>query len=116
MIELIAVKLKKFRHLFRHLYSREVLSPLCATQNATIRTSFTLLLTQYGAKVKIMVFSILEKNAFTSSWSPDGGLIALAILLVICVVWPITAIVIVPFVILSLLIGFAIRPFQPKDH
>ncbi len=48
--------------------------------------------------------------------SGKGGLIALAILLVICVVWPITAIVIVPFVILSLLIGFAIRPFQPKDH
>ena len=48
--------------------------------------------------------------------SGKGGLIALGILIGICVIWPITAIVIVPFIIISLLIGFAIRPFLPKDH
>ena len=45
-----------------------------------------------------------------------GGLIVLGILILTCLVFPITAIVIVPFIIISLLIGFAIRPFQPKDH
>ena len=45
-----------------------------------------------------------------------GGLIVLGILIIICFIFPITAIVIVPFIIISLLIGFAIRPFQPKDH
>ena len=45
-----------------------------------------------------------------------GGLIVLGILILTCLVFPITAIVIVPFIIISLLIGFAIRPFLPKDH
>ena len=45
-----------------------------------------------------------------------GGLIVLGILILTCLVFPITAIVIVPFIIISLLIGFAIRPCQPKDH
>lgn len=44
-----------------------------------------------------------------------GGLIALGILTIICVIFPISTIVIVPFIIISLLIGFAIRPFQAKD-
>ncbi len=48
--------------------------------------------------------------------SGKGGLIALGILIGICVIFPISAIVIVPFIIISLLIGFAIRPFQPSDH
>lgn len=44
--------------------------------------------------------------------SGRGGLIALGILVVICVVFPVTMVVIIPFIIISLLIGFAIRPFQ----
>ena len=44
--------------------------------------------------------------------SGRGGLIALGVLVLICIVLPVTAVVIVPFVIISLLIGFAIRPFQ----
>jgi hypothetical protein len=45
-----------------------------------------------------------------------GGLITIGVLLLICVAFPISAIVIIPFIIISLLIGFAIKPFQPKDH
>jgi len=48
--------------------------------------------------------------------SGKGGLIALGILIGICVIFPISAIFIIPFIIISLLIGFAIRPFQPKNH
>ena len=46
----------------------------------------------------------------------NGGLIALGILIVICIIVPLSAIIIIPFIIISLLIGFALKSFQPKDH